>query len=132
MNEDQNAGGARERGASYRNRQRTRSASGNSAPCTGAINFGHRAARRAERSGPDDAERESGSTSTTASEGSDAKRGNDGDRRLASRQSSGSRVHRVANFAKWATQVTEAAAAEAAAASSSTDRRLERLRRGAA
>ena len=92
--------------------------------------FGHNAARRAERFAMEEAEH-----STTSSElgviGDEAERGNDGDRRLASRQSSGSRVHRVADFAKWATQVTEAAAAEAHAALRSTDWRLERRRRRA-
>ena len=90
--------------------------------------FGQRVARRTERFGTDDTERESGGMTATASERSDMERGDDDDRRLASRRPSGSWVHRVADFAKWATQVTEAAAAEAAAASSSTDWRLERRR----
>jgi hypothetical protein len=41
-------------------------------------------------------------------------------------------VHRVANFAKWATQVAEAAKADAAAASETVDWRKERRRRKSA
>ena len=48
------------------------------------------------------------------------------------RRSSSSRVHRVADFAKWATRVAEEAAADAASASSSVDWRRERRRRKAA
>ena len=43
-----------------------------------------------------------------------------------------SRVQRVADFAKWATQVAEAAKADAAAASATYDWREERRRRRSA
>ena len=77
-------------------------------------------------------ERGSGGMVTTASERSDVGRGDGDDQRLESRRPSNSRVHRVADFAKWATQVAEAAAADAATASSSTDWRLEHRQRNAA
>ena len=73
--------------------------------------FERRAAQRAERF---ETERE--------------ERGSGGDRRPAVRQPT-SRVHRVANFAKWATQVAEAAKADAAAASETVDWQAERRRR---
>ena len=64
----------------------------------------------------------------TAAERRDVRRSDDGE----PQRSSSSRVHRVADFAKWATRVAEEATAEAAAASSSVDWRLERRRRKAA
>ena len=100
----------------------------NSAPCSKPSSFEYRVARRAERFGPDDMERGSGGVVITASERSDVGR-RDGDE---PQQASSSRVHRVADFAKWATQVAEAASADAATASSSTDWQLKRRRRKAA
>ena len=64
----------------------------------------------------------------TAAERRDVERSDDDE----PQRSSSSRVHRVADFAKWATQVAEAAAADAASDSSSVDWRLERRRRKAA
>ena len=88
----------------------------NSTTCTEPSSFECRVARRVERFGPDDMERGSGGVVTTASERSDVRRG-EGDE---PQRPPSSRVRRVADFAKWATQAAEAASADAAAASSST------------
>ena len=86
----------------------------NSAPCSEPSAFEYRAARRAERFETEGEERGSG-----------------GGQLPTARQPT-SRVHRVANFAKWATQVAEAAKADAAAASGTVDWREERRRRKSA
>ena len=76
--------------------------------------FAYRAARRAERF-----------------EAETAERGSSGGQLPTARQPT-SRVHRVADFAKWADQVAEAAKADAAAASTTFDWREERRRRKSA
>ena len=76
--------------------------------------FAYRAARRAERF-----------------EAETAERGSSGSQLPTARQPT-SRVHRVADFAKWADQVAEAAKADAAAASTTFDWREERRRRKSA
>ena len=76
--------------------------------------FACRAARRAERF-----------------EAETAERGSSGSQLPTTRQPT-SRVHRVADFAKWATQVAEASKADAAAASTTYDWREGRRRRRSA
>ena len=81
------------------------------APCSGPSAFEYRAVRRAERFETEEEERGSGNG------------------QLPTARQPTSRVQRVANFAKWATQVAEAAKADAAAASETVDWRKERRRR---
>ena len=99
----------------------------NSGTCTERSSFERRVRRRAERFGTEEKERGNGGDATAAGR-SDVERSDDDE----PRRSSSSRVHRVADFAKWATRVAEEAAADAAAGSSSVDWRRERRRRKAA
>ena len=99
----------------------------NSGTCTERSSFERRVRRRAERFGTEEKERGNGGDATAAGR-SDVERSDDDE----PRRSSSSRVHRVADFAKWATRVAEEAAADAASDSSSVDWRRERRRRKAA
>ena len=98
---------------------RGRTASTNPVPrgaatCSEPSAFEHRAAQRAKRFETEGDERGSG-----------------GGQLPTARQST-SRVHRVADFAEWATQVAEASKADVAAASATYDWREERHRRRSA
>ena len=99
----------------------------NSSIHTERSSFERRVRQRAERFGTEERERGDGGDATAAGR-SDVERSGDDE----PRRSSSSRVHRVADFAKWATRVAEEAAADAASASSSVDWRRERRRRKAA
>ena len=84
--------------------------------CTEQSSFERRVRRRAEQFGPEETER-GNAVEATAAVLRDVERSDDDE----PRRSSSSRVHRVADFAKWATRVAEEAAVDAASDSSSVD-----------